>query len=143
MFASPLQRFLLNEMHALLLRQSGQRHEVLTTYLHECSHEDSLQMIQTAVDFDFSRQQLKALAYNILSLPLGLRVTFASSLQSRFPSLKSFRRVTPIRCREGVSVHEAWRAGKVDPVQILQLIHDASISGDFTSSGLILSTIPY
>jgi hypothetical protein len=131
--SSRLPEFLAEDMRKILYKQCDFNDDAMATYMTEMRDRDTIAVVQHAVDYHYSRQQLKAIALSIFALPLGLRVLFAVTIQNYSPSLKSHTRLqaTP----GGGSVYSAWRAGLLLPADVFSCIDKCAARGALTQQG--------
>ena len=127
--ASNLQSFLLNEMVQMLSSQNPSSSK-LEEYTLTCQRADVIASLQHAVDFDYSRQQLKAIAKEKLNLPLGLRIAFSEMLQNYSGVLKLRRRhiATSSALSGSPSPLLTWNLQDTDPAYQHSILNGTALS---------------
>ena len=124
--ASNLQSFLLNEMVQMLSSQNPSSSK-LEEYTLTCQRADVIASLQHAVDFDYSRQQLKAIAKEKLNLPLGLRIAFSEMLQNYSGVLK-LRRRHIAATSAAPSPLLTWNLQEIDPAYQHSILNGTALS---------------
>lgn len=82
MIPTLLARFLEGDLLATLTAECFGKLHFLSTYKSLIRDDGVLNLLQHAVDYDFSLQQLKAIARETFYFPIGLRIIFAVSSNS-------------------------------------------------------------
>ena len=127
--ASNLQSFLLNEMVQILSLQNPSSSK-LEEYTLACQRADVIASLQHAIDFDYSRQQLKAIAKEKLNLPLGLRIAFSEMLQNYSGVLKLRRRhiATSSALSGSPPLLLTWNLQDTDPAYQHSILNGTALS---------------
>lgn len=137
-----LVRFLSQHVYEQLKENLLQSDDLLQSYLELIQEEPILTLIQHAIDYEYSKQQLKSIARQIFHFPIGWQHIFATQLLNYSASLKSPQRQLPSSVNDTTvyqnvssSLWSAWKSGRISPVEIYRYLNLAVEFGDISETG--------
>ena len=132
-----LLRFLSQHIFEHLANTFHPSDELLQRYLELVQQDSVVTYIQHAIDYEYSKQQLKSLAKVIFGFPIGGQLVLATQLWNYSVSLKSkqIHIPSPAYTISTMSVWSAWMLGKISPVEIYKYLNLAVDCGDIGETG--------